>query len=223
MVKVYGMPGVPVAYSVCRHLEVGTLRVDILYEVRSMVEHVRSSVDASTLATDPIISRYRSFAERRKKGPPSRVYPEVLIKGLLSTGRFPRYNVILDIANAVSMLTRVPISPIDIDRAQPPFRLVHSPADAVTRDFRGKRMYVERGAIVLVDGAGRIVYVFPYKVTDVAPVTTDTRSAVFIGYGAPGVPQHLVSSSVRRVVTFVESFIRGASCRPPEVDAGLGA
>lgn len=222
MVKVYGLPEVPVVYSVCRDLEVGALRADILYEVKGIASYVRRSSDISTLAADPIISKYRPFTERHRRGSLIRVYPEVLVKGLLSTGRLPRCNTIVDIANAVSMLTRVPISSVDIDRASPPFQLAYLPRDIIIRDFRGRRMYVAKETIVLVDGAGRIVYVFPYKTTDVAPVTTTTRNAVFIGYGAPGVPLHLITSSIKAVVSYVESFVRGASCCLPELDVGLG-
>lgn len=222
MVKVYGLPEVPVAYAVCRNLEVGALRADILYEVKGIAAYVRRSSDMSTLTADPIISKYRLFVERLRKGSSIRVYPETLIKGLLSTGRFPRYNTILDLVNAVSMLTRVPISSVDIDRASPPLRLTYLPRDTTIRDFRGRRMYVARDTIVLADGADRIVYVFPYKTTDVAPVTTTTRNAVFIGYGAPGVPMRLVTSSIKTIVTYVENFIRGASCCLPELDVGQG-
>lgn len=220
MSLVYGLPEVPAVYSVCRDLEVRALRADVLFEVRSIAERVKSSAHAPTLGTDPIISKYRALAGKSGGRPPIAVYPEVLVRGVLLRGRLPRYNSVLDIVNAVSALTRIPISPVDVDRAVLPLKLAYSARDTVVRDFGGRGVYVRRGAIVLEDGVGRIVYVFPYKSTDVAPVTTATKNAAFIGYGAPGVPLSLVESSVRMVVTYIESFVRGASCSRLEVDGG---
>lgn len=221
LVIVCGLPEVLVAYSVCRNLEVEVLRADILYEVKSIVTHVRKSSNILTLGVDPVISKYRPFLKKHKERSTIRVYPEVLIKRLLSTGRFPQYNSVIDIANAVSTLTRIPISAIDVDRVIPPLKLVYLTKDAVVRDFRGKEVYVAQGSIVLEEGSGKIVYVFPYKTTDVAPVTIVTKNAVFIGYGAPGVPSYLVASSIKMIITYIESFIRDAQCSRLEVNASI--
>ncbi len=216
MSLVRGLPDVPVVYSVCRDLEVAALRADVLFEVRSIVERVRSSTDASTLDRDPVVSKYRALAGRSGSRPAAGVYPEVLVRGILMRGKLPRYNSVLDLVNAVSAMTRVPISPIDASRVVLPLKLAYLTRDATVRYSGGREVYVRRGAIVLEDGLGRIVYVLPYRNTDVAPVTTTTRSVVFVGYGAPGVPLNLVESSVKTVVAYIESFFRGASCSRPE-------
>ncbi|MEM0351915.1 MAG: phenylalanine--tRNA ligase beta subunit-related protein [Sulfolobales archaeon] len=220
MIAVRGLPEVPVVYSVCRNIEVKITQVDVFIETRGIVMSVRKSTDSLALARDPIISRYRPFAKKYGKKPTIRVYPEVLIKRILTAGTIPHYNSILDIVNAVSALTKVPISSIDIDRVEFPLKLVYLTKDTTVRDFRGRSVYVARGTIVLEEGSGRIVYVFPYTTTDIATINTSTKNAIFIGYGAPGVPITLVTSSIKMVTTRIENFMRGSTCSQPEINAG---
>ncbi len=223
MIVVQGLLEVPVAYSVCRNLVVKTVQVDVLIEVRSIAMSVRRSTDTLALSKDPIISKYRPFARKYRKKLAIGVYPEILVKRILSTGRVPRYNSVLDVVNAISALTRVPISSIDIDRIEFPLRLVYSTRDTTVRDFRGRNVHVTRGTIVLEEGSGRVVYIFPYVTTDVAVVNMNTKNAIFIGYGAPGVPLNLVASSIKMVTTHIENYTRGSSCSQLKVDAGGSA
>ncbi|MEM1623144.1 MAG: phenylalanine--tRNA ligase beta subunit-related protein [Sulfolobales archaeon] len=220
MIAVRGLPEVPVVYSICRNVEVKTTQVDIIIETRGIVMSIKRSTDSLALARDPIISKYKPFVKKYEKKPAVRVYPEVLIRRILSAGSIPRYNSVLDIVNAVSALTKVPISSIDIDRVKLPLKLVYSTKDTTVKDFRGRSIYIARGTIVLEEDSGRIVYVFPYTITDVAAINTGTKNAIFVGYGAPGVPINLVTSSIKMVTTRIENFMRGSVCSQPEVNAG---
>ena len=213
------LPEIPVVYSLC--IDVQGARADLAFEARRLVERVvRMSADPEALRRDPVISGYRSFLETRV-GSGLRVYPEVLIREAIS-GRSSRYgNPVVDIVIAVSMCTGIAMSPLDADRVVAPLRLLYLAAQTVLKDFRGREIRIPRGSAVLVDASNRVLYVYPYKLTDAAPITAETRRVLIVGYGAPSIPITLVEQSVRRVVDYLESFIRGASCSQPEVSTAI--
>lgn len=220
LITVRGLPEIPVVYFVCHDLEVRTTQVDLLFEIRNIIARIRESIDLAPPNKDPLIPRYRLFTEKHGYRSMIRVYPEVLIEVISNTRRLPRYNSVLDLVNALSTLTRIPISPIDADKVRPPLKLSYLVKDTVVKDFRGKDMRVPKGAVILGDSINRVVYVYPYKITDVAPITVATKNAFFIGYGAPGVPLNMVISSIKMLITYINNFMRNAQCSQIEVDVG---
>lgn len=216
MLKAFALPEVPVVYSVCNNIETRGIRVDLDFELRRLVEDVRRSTDLETLKRNPVISGYKSFLVKRV-GVDPRVYPDILIRRVISGRTLPRYNPIMDIVNAVSLLTGIAMSPVDADRVVTPLSLIYLTTDNALRNFEGKEMRVRKGTVVLVDSLNRVIYVYPYKLTNIAPVTAETKRAVIIGYGAPSIPLILVVDSVKRVLGYFENFIRGVSCSQLEM------
>lgn len=216
---VYGLPSVPVAYSVCYDVEIRPVRADVLFEVRSTAASVRKSTAALSAYGDPVVSRYRAFIEGIGYESPSRIKisSEELLKKALSTGKIPLHNTVVDLVNVASLLTRIPMCVFDFDRVAPPLKLTHLTRELLVRDSRGRELRIPKGAIVLEDRVGRAVYVYPHGVTDVASVTLSTRNVIIVSYGAPGVPSSLVVSSTRLAKKYVESYIHGAQCTHPDL------
>lgn len=217
--SVYGLPSVPVAYSICYDVEIKPVRADVLFEVRSAVASVRKSTAVLSAYDDPVVSRYRAFIGEIGCEQSSRIKisSEELLKKALSTGRIPSHNIVVDLVNVASLLTRIPMCVVDFDRVVPPLKLTHLARELLVRDFKGRELRIPRGAIVLEDRVGRAVYVYPHGVTDVASVTLSTRSVIIASCGAPGVPSSLVVLSVRLVKKYVENYIRGAECTNPDL------
>lgn len=199
-------------------MEVKALRADILFEIRNAVESVKKST--FSLGSDPVISKYRAFVESIGGRSSIKVYPEELLKKALSTGRIPYYNTVVDLVNLATLLTRIPISAVDADTVALPLRLTYLTRDIHTKDFRGRELRVTSGSIVLEDQVGRVVYVYPYRVTEAASVKLNTKNSILIGYGAPGVPTSMVVSSIRLVKKYIENYMYGVRCSHPEIARG---
>lgn len=212
MIRIITIPEVPIAYVVCRNVETSEHHVGLLFEVRRIVSMVVSSTDLESLNNDPILSKYKSFAGFRRGSSELDTYPEVLIRRVLFGGGLPRRNPIIDISNAVSMLTKIPMTPIDVDRAGQVLKITRILKRESVSDLDERSVVLPRGTIVLVDSQGRVIYVYPYKLTNVAPANTKTRNVAFIGYGAPGVPLPLITSSVRILINYVANNVRGVEC-----------
>lgn len=222
MIRIITIPEVPVAYAVCRNVKTLEQHVGLLFEVRRIVNMVISSTDLEHLNTDPIISKYKLLVGLGRGRSQLNIYPEVLIRRVLFSGDFPRRNPIIDLSNAISMLTKIPITPIDIDKAGQTLKIVRILKKELLRDLDERTIVLPRGTIVLIDSQDRVIYVYPYKLTNIAPISNRTKNVAFIGYGAPGVPLPLVTSSVKMVINYIASHIRGVECDEIESSTGSG-
>jgi DNA/RNA-binding domain of Phe-tRNA-synthetase-like protein len=206
-------PELQVAYAVCRSVEVREVRADVILEVLRLVEEVRSSLDEELVRRDKILSLYRSFLERRLGGITDvKVYPELLLKRVLSGRSFPQYNSVVDLVNAVSLVTRLAMSVLDLRKLTPPLRMVYLDRDTSVGDAKGRVMKLRRGVPVLVDSRGRVLYVYPYKVTGEAYVDPNTRDVIVLSYGAPGIPLTTLIGGIAKVVEYLLNYDHSVSC-----------
>jgi len=211
--EVRSVPEVPVAYTTCRGVEVREVRADVTLEVLRIVEEVRSSLDEELIKRDKILLLYRSFIEKWVGSARDvKVYPELLLRRILSGRSFPHYNSVVDLVNAVSLATRVALSVLDLRKFVPPLEMVYLDRELFVEDARGRAMKLRKGLLVLVDGRGKVLYVYPYKVTREAYVDLNTKDLVVLSYGAPGIPTTTLVSSVAKVVGNLLSYDHYASC-----------
>jgi len=211
--EVRSVPEVPLAYAVCRDVEVREVRADVLLEVLKLVEGLKSSLDEELIRRDRVILLYRSFIEKWVSATGKiKVYPELLLRRVLSGRSFPYYNSVVDLVNAVSLVTRVAMSVLDLRKLVPPLEMVYLDRELSVEDVRGRPMRLRRGFLVLVDGRGRVLYVYPYRVTREAYVDLSTRDLIILSYGAPGLPITTLVSSVVKAVESLLSYDHSASC-----------
>jgi len=220
--QVRSVPEVPLAYAVCRGVEVREVRADVLLEVLKLVEGLRSSLDEELIRRDRVLLLYRSFIERWVGATGNiKVYPELLLRRILSGRSLPRYNSVVDLVNAVSLVTRVAMSVLDLHKLVPPLEMVYLDRELSVEDARGRAMRLRKGLLVLVDSRGRVLYVYPYKVTGEAYVDLSTRDLVILSYGAPGLPTTTLVSSVVKAVESLLSYDHSANCSEVKVVSSL--
>ncbi len=220
--QVRSVPEVPLAYAVCRGVEVREVRADVLLEVLKLVEGLRSSLDEELIRKDRVLLLYRSFIERWVGATGDiKVYPELLLRRILSGRSFPRYNSVVDLVNAVSLVTRVAMSVLDLHKLVPPLEMVYLDRELSVEDARGRAMRLCKGLLVLVDSRGRVLYVYPHKVTGEAYVDLSTRDLVILSYGAPGLPTTTLVSSVVKAVESLLSYDHSANCSEVKVVSSL--
>jgi DNA/RNA-binding domain of Phe-tRNA-synthetase-like protein len=211
--EVHSVPELQIAYAVCRGVEVKEVRADVVLEVLKLVEKTLSSLDEELLRRDKILSLYRSFIERRLGGVVDiRIYPELLLRRVLSGRPFPQNNSVVDLVNAVSLVTRLAMSVLDLHKLTPPLRMVYLDKETSVWDAKGKVVRLRKGSLVLVDSQGRVLYIYPYKVTGEACVDLNTRDVVVLSYGAPGIPKTTLVDGVAKVVEHLLNYDHSISC-----------
>ncbi len=155
---------------------------------------------AEALTGDPVVQAYRRLLWRLGIDP-TKVRPssEALARRVVRGRRLPRINSVVDIGNAVSLETMVPIGIYDADKLEPPLALTRARGGEVFEPIGGDPQELQPGTPVLVDAAGHVVHVYPHRDSRRSMVTGETKRLLIIGAGAPGVERARVAKAVRRV------------------------
>jgi len=168
----------------------------------SVVERVRRRYpDPSALTRSPIVQAYRRFYWRIGIDPTkTRPSGEALARRIIRRGALPRISPIVDAGNIVSAETLVPIGIYDIDHADPPFRIRLSRGGEVFHPIGGRERVLGAGVPILVDSAGRVMHIYPYRDSVETMVRPSTRRVMVVAAGVPGVPEELVREAASRVL-----------------------
>jgi len=194
--------GVYVAYLVVPSVQViePTPRsVDELL-ARAEEEVRRRYPSSDALTRDPVVQAYRRLLWRLGVDP-TKVRPssEALARRVVRGRRLPRINSVVDIGNAVSLETLVPIGIYDLDRLAPPLTLERARGGELFEPIGGEPQRLQEGVPVLLDSSGAVVHVYPHRDSARTMVTREARRLLIIGAGAPGVERARVARAVRSV------------------------
>jgi len=162
-------------------------------------ERVRREFSLEKLKDYPRVRALRDFYWRLGIDPTKqRPSSEALVRRVLRGRKVPRINCIVDVGNAVSMVTLVPIGIYDLDKLCPPLRLRFAKEGEVFKPIGGSLEKLSRGQIVLAD-ARRVVHVFPHRDCDETKVTGETRNVFVVACGVPGLGERVVVETAREV------------------------
>ncbi len=194
--------GVYLAYLVVPRVEViePTPRsVDELL-ARAEDEARRRYPSSEALTSDPVVQAYRRLLWRLGIDP-TKVRPssEALARRVVRGKKVPRINSVVDIGNAVSLETLVPIGIYDLDKLAPPLRLARARGGEVFEPIGGDPLELQPGTPALLDAKGGVVHLYPHRDSRRSMVTRETRRVLIIGAGAPGVERARVARAVRSV------------------------
>jgi DNA/RNA-binding domain of Phe-tRNA-synthetase-like protein len=166
---------------------------------------IRETVDKVKEAYGPIeklkdvdkVRAYRKFLWRLGIDPTkTRPSSEALVRRVLRGLKFPRINDIVDIGNAVSAYTLIPIGLYDLDNLSPPLRLVLSKGGEVFKGIGSEAKELPKGIPILVDSLKKVLHIFPHRDSLDTAVTERTRNLLITGAGVEGVPEIDVKNSV---------------------------
>ncbi len=160
---------------------------------------VREAFNLESLKDDPRVRALRDFYWRLGIDPTKqRPSSEALVRRVLRGRRVPRINCVVDVGNAVSMMTLVPIGIYDLDKLCPPLRLRFSREGEGFNPIGGSFERLSEGQIVLSD-VRRVVHVFPHRDCDETKVTEETKSVLVVACGVPGFEKEVVVGAAREV------------------------
>lgn len=174
-------------------------------------EKVRREFRLDKLKDYPRVRALRDFYWRLGIDPTKqRPSSEALVRRVLRGRKIPRINCIVDVGNAVSMVTMVPIGIYDLDKLYPPLRLRFAEEGEVFEPIGGSLEKLSRGQIVLAD-AQRVVHVFPHRDCDENKVTDETSNILVIACGVPGLEERIIVEAAREVGNRLAKLCGGIS------------
>jgi len=94
-----------------------------------------------------------------------------LARRILRGKNFPRINDVVDIANAVSLMTLIPIGLYDIDRISPPLILRLSRGGEVFTGIGSKVEKLKPNVPILLDSKETVLHIYPHRDSVVSSIT----------------------------------------------------
>ncbi len=170
------------------------------------VEEVRSQIGYTleNLKDHPVARAFRDFYWRIGVDPTKRrPSGEALARRILSGGALPKINNLVDAGNLASARTLIPIGIYDLGRISGRLVLRFAEDGEVFEDFRGDRKTLTRRDIVLSDEQGPI-HIFPYRDSKRTMITAETRKALIVGCGVPGVPREKTEEACDLVIHYLK-------------------
>jgi DNA/RNA-binding domain of Phe-tRNA-synthetase-like protein len=177
---------------------------------KAAYEQVKTRFHVDTLKDDPTVRAYRDFYWKLGIDPTkTRPSGEALLRRVLNGNELPCKSTVVDAYNLASMQTIIPISGFDRDRLSPPFKVRFAENG---EEFIGigmdKPMRLSEKMLVLTDQK-QVLCIYPYRDSDGTKITMQTRSAVIIGYGAPGISREKLKEAVETTLMYIKQVAGG--------------
>jgi len=201
--------GVFIAYRFIYNIRVEKSREKPREEINKVVNAIRKRYCLDELKNDPIIRAYRKFLWKIGIDPTkTRPSSEALLRRILRGKTLPLINNIVDIGNLVSAKTRISIGIYDLDRIECnlTFRLSRG-----GEEFNpiGSNKFLLRGSIVVLSDGKRIIHVYPYRDCQDTMITLNSKNAIAIGAGVPGIPKEHVFQAIELLGEYIVKFSVG--------------
>lgn len=179
---------------------------------RLRIETVQTTLrEAIDPKQDPVLKGFRDLHESvscsNRKFVAS---PENLITMVLSTGRLPRVNVLVDVYNIVSLKTRLALGAHDIDRID---------GDVHLRRTRGDERFVPLGSEVpkairfgeygYVDDANEVICRLEVRQVEKTKVDIDSRHCFFIVQGNKATDVEYLQRSTHTLIELLTQYCGG--------------
>ncbi|MFB0543479.1 MAG: B3/4 domain-containing protein [Candidatus Bathyarchaeia archaeon] len=172
---------------------------------------IRSRWTLLQLREEPIFRAYRDFFWRIGIDP-TKIRPaaEALIRRVLRGRSIPRINTLVDAYNLASMETAVALAAFDVDQIE---------GDLLMREageeerFLGigmeKPVTLKGGEVVVADGE-KLVAIYPYRDAEDSKITLQTRRALLMVCGVPGLDEETLEAAGGVALEYVTRFCGGS-------------
>jgi DNA/RNA-binding domain of Phe-tRNA-synthetase-like protein len=157
-------------------------------EKAEVAAEVRSRHTLVGLKDEPLMRKYRDFFWKVDVDPTkTRPASEALIRRVLSGRPVPTINTLVDAYNIASIRSGVPIAAFDTDRLEGATRMRFARAGERFLGIGMEREAELRGVEVVLEDAGGLSAVYPYRDAERTKVTASTKNATLLICGVPGV------------------------------------
>lgn len=177
---------------------------------KAVYEEVKTKYNIETLKDDPTVRAYRDLYWKLGIDPTkTRPSGEALLRRVLHGSDLPNISTVVDAYNLASMKTIIPISGFDEDRLHAPLQVRFARSGEVfTGIGMNEPMSLAEKMLVLSDEK-QVVCIYPYRDSDDTKITAQTRNAVIIGYGAPGITVEQLKKAVETTLAYINQVSGG--------------
>ena len=176
--------------------------------IKETLEYVRSTFKMTELGKQPIIRAYRDFYWHKLKIDPTKQRPaaEALLRRILRGNPLPRIHPLVDLCNVLQLKTLLCIGIYDIDKIK---------EELVLRKARPGEMFYPigsppkalKGKEIVLSDEEKLLHVFPHRDSILTAISNETKRALMVLCGVPGVSLPYLRKSLKEVKSILKRII----------------
>ncbi|MGQ9514834.1 MAG: B3/B4 domain-containing protein [Thermoproteota archaeon] len=176
-----------------------------------VIEAVRRRYDLNSLKDGMTFRAYRDFFWRIGVDPTkTRPAAEALIRRVLANKPLPTINSLVDAYNLASIETEIALAAFDANKVRGTIAMRSArPGEEFLGIGMTKPTVLEGGEIVLFDDE-HIVALYPHRDSQHSRITCDTKDAILLACGVPGIDEEKLHHALDVAVSYVLKFCGGA-------------
>jgi DNA/RNA-binding domain of Phe-tRNA-synthetase-like protein len=190
------------------HNEKENERIEQLRE--AIYQEVKTKHNIETLKDNPTVRAFRDFYWKLGIDPTkTRPSGEALLRRVLHGDELPRISAVVDAYNLASTKTILPISGFDVDLLNQPFHVRFAKnGETFTGIGMDKPITLTEQMLVLADQK-QVLCIYPYRDTDLTKITMQTRNAMIIVYGVPGIDEQVLKEAAETTLDYIRLVSQG--------------
>ncbi|MEM2320277.1 MAG: phenylalanine--tRNA ligase beta subunit-related protein [Candidatus Bathyarchaeia archaeon] len=212
-------PGLRVLAVLMENLKVAAKNPELESLMAKVIEEVKSKYNIETLKDVLSVRAYRDFFWKIGLDPTkNRPSAEALIRRALLGNPLPRINTFVDSLNIASIRSEVAISSFDADKIFGEKIIIRYAREG--EEFCGigvSKLVVMKGCEIVLSDDNGLIAVYPYRDSERTKITKETRRAVLVFCGVPGVGTSMLSRAMNIAVDLITKFC-GGTAMPMEVE-----
>jgi len=190
------------------HNEKENERIERLRE--AVYQEVKTKHNIETLKDNPTVRAFRDFYWKLGIDPTkTRPSGEALLRRVLHGDELPRISAVVDAYNLASTKTILPISGFDVDLLNQPFHVRFAKnGETFTGIGMDKSIALTEQMLVLADQK-QVLCIYPYRDVDLTKITLQTRNAMIIVYGVPGIDEQVLKEAAETTLDYIRLVSQG--------------
>jgi len=190
------------------HNEKENERIEQLRE--AVYQEVKTKHNIETLKDNPTVRAFRDFYWKLGIDPTkTRPSGEALLRRVLHGDELPQISAVVDAYNLASTKTILPISGFDVDLLNQPFHVRFAKnGETFTGIGMDKPITLTEQTLVLADQK-QVLCIYPYRDTDLTKITMQTRNAMIIVYGVPGIDEQVLKEAAETTLDYIRLVSQG--------------
>jgi DNA/RNA-binding domain of Phe-tRNA-synthetase-like protein len=178
---------------------------------RELIDELKRKYTLEQLKELEIFRAYRNFYWRVGIDPTkTRPSGEALLRRVLAGKPFPKINTLVDAYNLASTRTGIAIGAFDCSRLKGELLLRRAkPGESFTGIGMREPEILKGNEPVVCDGE-KLIAIYPYRDSDETKVTEQTREALLLICGVPGIGKEKLLATAELTVEYITRFCGGA-------------
>jgi len=177
-----------------------------------VVERIRGHWTLLQLREEPIFRAYRDFFWGIGIDP-TKVRPaaEALIRRVLRGSPLPKINTLVDAYNLASMETGIALAAFDADRIGKDLLMREAIGGELFLGIGMEKSLMLKGGEIVVEDGRKLIAIYPYRDAEESKITLQTREALQLVCGVPGIDEATLEECKRVAAQYVTRFCGGVT------------